>query len=339
MLRNSPIVSVCLPTYNRAKMLREALASVLSQTLRDLEIIVSDNASVDDTELVVRSFGDPRIVYVKNARNVGAVPNINRCYAMARGEFIALCPDDDLMLPDNLARKVEVLRSHMRVGLVHSRFHVIDENGNVIRANTNKGHGPERDADAVEPGGVFLRRMLEGVCEVNPVSAVFRRECWEKLGGLDESLKYVDDYEYWMRIAVYYDVAYLAAPLVMWRAHAQTLTSQFVVGGKTGVSPSHLREQLRCKKNILDRYGKDIPDVRDLRKMLRRQTAERVAFQADCMLDEGTARSDVRRFLRGMGSGFPHLYATRLYWKMLAKTVVPWYRIRMLKKLRRSISH
>jgi hypothetical protein len=89
----------------------------------------------------------------------------------------------------------------------------------------------------------------------------------------------------------------------------------------------------------LDRYGKDIPDVRDLRKMLRRQTAERVAFQADCMLDEGTARSDVRRFLRGMGSEFPHLYATRLYWKMLAKTVVLWYRIRMLKKLRHSISH
>lgn len=320
-------------------MLQDSIASVLGQTWQDFEIVVSDNASEDDTETVVRSFGDPRIVYVRNLRNVGATANINKCFATTRGEFIALCPDDDLMLPDNLARKVDLLRRHPRVGLVYSRFHVIDERGKVIQANTNKGHGPERESDAIEPGQVFLRRMLEGFCEVNPVSAVFRRECWEKLGGFDESLKYVDDYDYWMRIAVYYDVAYLAAPLVLWRAHAQTLTSQFLAGGKTGASPSHLREQLRCKKAILDRYGKDIADVRQLRKMLLRQIAERVAFQADCMLDDGMARSEVRRFLYSTGDEFPHLYATRLYWKMMAKTVLPPCSLRTLKKIRYLILH
>jgi hypothetical protein len=243
------------------------------------------------------------------------------------------------MLSNNLAQKVEVLRMNPTVGLVHSRFHVIDEHGTLIQANTNKGHGLERQSNAIEPGEVCLRRMLEGFCEVNPASAVFRRKCLEQLGGFDETLKHVDDYEYWMRIAVYYDVAYLADPLIMWRVHSQTLTSRFLVGGKTGVSPSHLREQLRCKRNILDRYGKDIPDVRGLRRMLRAQTVERVAFQADCMLDDGAAGSDVRRFLYGMGVDFPSLLGVTLYWKMLAKTALHPRCIRTLKKIRHSSSH
>ncbi len=339
MANRVPVVSVCLPTYNRATLLRESLSSVLGQTFRDLEVIVSDNASEDDTESVVRSFADPRVVYLKNAANVGAVPNINRSYQQARGEFIAFCPDDDLMLPENLARKVDVLRKHPSVGLVHSRFHVIDEHGKIQHFNTNRGHGRERDADAVENGQVFLRRMLAGPCEVNPVSAVFRRDCLEKLGGLDETLEYSDDYEYWMRIAVYYDVAYLATPLVMWRSHSQTLTNRFLVGGKTGISPGPLVEQMRCKKNILDRYGKDIRDVEDLRRMLREQVTERTAFQADSLLDEGAARREVCRFLYRMGAEFPHLFQESVYWKVLAKAALPTGSLRTWKKIRQSISH
>ncbi len=62
------------------------------------------------------------------------------------------------MLPDNLVRKVNLLRKHPRVGLVHSRFHIIDEHSKVTQTNTNKGHRPEREFDAIEPGRVFLQR-------------------------------------------------------------------------------------------------------------------------------------------------------------------------------------
>ncbi len=320
-------------------MVRDSIASVLAQTFQDFEIIVSDNASEDDTETVVRSFGDPRIVYVKNTRDIGATGNINNCFRTARGEFIALCPDDDVMLPDNLARKVDLLRKHPRVGLVHSRFHIIDEHGKVTQVNTNKGHGPEREFDTVEPGRVFLRRMLEGFCEVNPASVVFRRECFDRLGGFDESFKLTDDYEFWMRIAVYYEVAYLAEPLVMWRVHSGTLTNQFLVGGRAGATKEHLRDQLRCKRTIVDHYRKDIPDARHLRQMLRAQTTERVAFQADCMLDQGMGRRKVRQFLFEMGTEFPDLLCANLYWKMLAKTMLPLHVIQTLKNIRRIAFH
>ncbi len=75
-------------------MLRDTITSVLAQTWQDFEIVVSDNASEDDTETVVRSFGNPRIVYVRNSRDIGATSNINNCFAMTRSEFVALCPDD-----------------------------------------------------------------------------------------------------------------------------------------------------------------------------------------------------------------------------------------------------
>ncbi|MEW6246148.1 MAG: glycosyltransferase [Nitrospirota bacterium] len=338
-LGGQPVVSVCLPTYNRSKMLREAVASVLSQTLHNFELIVSDNASEDDTEEVVRSFKDPRIVYMRNSRNIGMTANINKCFATAKGEFIALCPDDDLMLPSNLARKVELLKRVPTMGLVHSRFHVVDEHGTIVRADTNWGHGPERELDAVEPGRVFLRRMLTGFCEVNPVTAVFRRACFERLGGFDESFRHTDDYEYWMRLAVYYDVGYVAEPLAMWRVHSQTHTSKYMAGGKTGSSAESLRDQLRAKHKILNTYKRDIVDAEELRRLVRLETGERVAFQADSMLDHGTCKAEVRKFLRSMARTFPCLLTLAIYWKTRLKASINRRGIDALKKLRHSISH
>ncbi len=138
-----------------------------------------------------------------------------------------------------------------------------------------------------------------------------------------------------MRISVYYAVAYLAGPLVMWRVHSGTITNQFGVGGKSGTTNEHLRDQLRCKRKIVDLYGKDIPEERHLRQMLRTQITEKVAFQANCMLDEGMAKGEVPRFLYGgMGTEFTHLLGESLYWKMFAKTILPPHTIQTLKNIR-----
>ena len=88
MAPDSPIVSVCIPTYNRAPLLAQAIQSVLGQTLQDFELLISDNASTDDTEAVVRSFDDPRIRYVRNEINLGGRANYDRCLQLASGSRV-----------------------------------------------------------------------------------------------------------------------------------------------------------------------------------------------------------------------------------------------------------
>ena len=109
MSAKTPKVSVCIPTYNRPDFLRQAIESVLAQTFSDYELIISDNASEDSTTDLISSFKDRRIIYIRKEKNIGAIDNFNSCLAAAKGEYITIFHDDDIMLPDNLAFKVEAL--------------------------------------------------------------------------------------------------------------------------------------------------------------------------------------------------------------------------------------
>ena len=101
-----------IPTYNHATYLRESIQSVLDQTFPDFELIIVDDASVDDTPEIVQSFGDKRIRCYRNLKNIGQTPNWNRCLELARGEYITIFHDDDVMLPENLSMKVKAFENH-----------------------------------------------------------------------------------------------------------------------------------------------------------------------------------------------------------------------------------
>ncbi len=225
MLNQSQTVSVCIPTYNRAGLLRQAIDSVLQQTYQNFEIVVVDNASTDGTEGLVRSYTDGRIRYFRNHSNVGHRANWNLCLKFATGDYIAILPDDDAMLPENLAAKVAVLDQNPRVALVHSRYHLIDGDGGVFRENTNWGHGPERGQSGLED----RRHLLTAAYNlVNVSSAVFRRTCYEQFGGFTHRLRLAFDWEYFLRIAIQHDIYFLAEPLALWRVHAGSITSASV---------------------------------------------------------------------------------------------------------------
>ena len=115
----APRVTVAIPTRNRAGFLREAIESALAQSFADIEVLVCDNASADGTGEVVRSFQDPRLRYVRNDQDLGMVGNWNRCIELARGELIANLADDDLMLPDRLARQLAIFDAHPDTAVPH----------------------------------------------------------------------------------------------------------------------------------------------------------------------------------------------------------------------------
>lgn len=167
-----PKVSLGLPVYNGEAFLVETLASLLVQTFTDFELIISDNASTDRTEMICREYAaaDPRVIYHRNQSNIGAAANYNRTFELARGEYFKWAAHDDLIAPTYLERCVEVLDRDPSVVLAYTRGKAINDNGEVIKVMSGK-----RFYDSPEP----RLRFHEFVLDRNPVLAVFgviRRE-------------------------------------------------------------------------------------------------------------------------------------------------------------------
>lgn len=122
-----PELSVCIPTFNCAHYLPQAIASVMRQGLHDFEIVIIDNASDDDTGSVVAELRNPHIRYLRNPTNIGSRENGNRCLAEARGTYIKILCADDVLLDDVLPEQLDILRRRSDVALVSCDMVVTDE--------------------------------------------------------------------------------------------------------------------------------------------------------------------------------------------------------------------
>lgn len=206
-----PKVSVCIPSYNHARYIGSSIESVLSQTFSDFELVIVDNCSEDDTEEVIRGHRDPRIRFSKNERNLGLVRNWNRCLALARGDYVVILPADDLLLPRMLERAVPLLDAHPTVAFTYGSYHLIDENGQIIKTNM------QWKEDRIMTGLDMIRNTLFEVGFARGPSVVMRRECYTKLGGFDEKYEFVIDWDLYARLARLYDVGYIAEPVACFR--------------------------------------------------------------------------------------------------------------------------
>lgn len=134
-MSSTPRVSIGLPVYNGENYLREALDALLAQTYEDFELVISDNASTDATEQICREYAarDARIRYVRQPRNLGAVPNQAFVFAESSGEYYKLAAHDDLYDPDLIRSCVEVLDAEPDVVLCHADMGYVDGSGALIR--------------------------------------------------------------------------------------------------------------------------------------------------------------------------------------------------------------
>lgn len=130
-----PRLTIGLPVYNGADYLGEAVEALLAQTFTDFELVISDNASTDDTERIARGYlTDPRVRYLRQPQNIGSAANHNAVVTAARGEFFKWASDDDLYAPDLLRRCVEALDARPEVVLAHCATAFIDDTGAVTGA-------------------------------------------------------------------------------------------------------------------------------------------------------------------------------------------------------------
>ena len=198
-----PVVSAIIPTWNRRELLLHAIGSALAQTHPVDEIIVVDDGSTDGTADALReAFGD-RIVYVRQA-NAGVSAARNRGMALARGRYFALLDSDDEWMPEKTARQVEWLDAHPDFGMVLCDVERIDIDRRPIDLLGRRAIIPE--------DGWVLPSVLANPTLV-PVSAMFRREVYEDVGGFDESLRTAEDLDFHLRIARHWQIGVIDEPL------------------------------------------------------------------------------------------------------------------------------
>ncbi|MGB3297561.1 MAG: glycosyltransferase [Phormidesmis sp.] len=135
-LNGFPKVSVCIPTYNRADILPHAVASVLSQTYADFELLICDDASTDHTAKIASQWSDPRIRYIRHPQNIRRSRNMRSGYEAARGEYFIKFDDDDALTPTFLEKTVAILKTHPTVDLVCSDHWVMNAKGDRDEAAT-----------------------------------------------------------------------------------------------------------------------------------------------------------------------------------------------------------
>jgi glycosyltransferase involved in cell wall biosynthesis len=213
----TPLISVIIPTYNHARYLRRALQSVTDQTYTNLEAIVIDNNSKDNTDEVMASFADPRITYLKIHNNGVIAASRNVGIQEAKGEWIAFLDSDDWWAADKLRVCYESIND--KVDLIYHDLEIVREPPALIRKNAIKSWQVKKP--------VLINLLLKGNAIANS-SVMVRKSKLKQIGGINMSVEMIaaEDYNTWMRIAQITDqFVYLPRRLGYYLIHNQS-TSQ-----------------------------------------------------------------------------------------------------------------
>lgn len=197
-----PLVSICIPTYNRAGIVGKAIESALAQSYPDLEIIVVDNASTDDTGQIVRNITDRRLLYHRNPENLGLFGNFNRCVELAKGEIIHILHSDDFIDPDFTQTCVRFFMDHPSVMLTFSSATIITSSGEVDISYAG--------GDLFFPAPEGFRRVLTEQSFIVCPSVMIRREVYQKFGRYSPGYPYSADLHYWLKISRFCDIGYVS---------------------------------------------------------------------------------------------------------------------------------
>jgi glycosyltransferase involved in cell wall biosynthesis len=203
---SEPLISVILPVYNGGPYLKEAILSVLEQSHRNLELIVIDDGSKDDSAATVRAFDDPRIRFSSQA-NEGLARTLNKMLAQAKGDFVARQDQDDISHPSRLETQLAYLQTHPELSFVGSWSEIISVDG----ARTGRGHEHPRHPDAVRFLSLFDSPF------VHP-SVMFRREIFQRHAPYSyDPRRQPEDLELWMRLLRHEKAANIPDKLLLYR--------------------------------------------------------------------------------------------------------------------------
>ena len=311
-------ITIGIPTYNRSGFLRQSIQSVLAQTYRNFRLIVSDNASTDDTAEVVESFDDPRILYTRTDENIGMTANFNRLLELADTEFVAVLYDDDLFYPEHLQYTTRVLEDHPSVGIVHTAFDIIDKDGEILERA--KMLVESSDVVSIEPGKRFLERSMRQDWVMLAASALFRTEAIVGVGGFPVEEEPLPDVPMFRRIALHWDLASVSKPLAACRVHGDASSASHGTFTGLGYSAgdSYPGTMLRQRTQFIDEASLPLNLEKRYRSIaeasFRRDMINRRANRAASSGGWGSTNAALARLIRTE----PRSLFTPVTWRIVA---------------------
>ncbi|MBU1052675.1 MAG: glycosyltransferase [Proteobacteria bacterium] len=257
-------VSVIIPAYNKAALTIKTIKSVLGQTYGNIEIIVVDDGSTDDTKNKLQLFGD-KIHYIYK-QNGGACSARNVGIKQATGEYIALIDCDDIYYPEKIAKSVECLEKKSDYGFVYTGAYLINDDGDVISEH--------RISDCLASGWIASRLILcNFVCNS---TVVIRKECFKEVGYFDENIFIPADWDMWLRLSEKYKASYIDDKLTGYRLTDSYTASNMETGlneinyvlNKALSRNNHLYSGLikRCLSTVYFTYGVNYAVMQDFKQ-------------------------------------------------------------------------
>lgn len=212
-----PLVSVIIPSYNCEPYIRQTITSVLDQSMKDLELIVVDDGSSDNTCQLVQQFGERvRLIRQQNARVCAAR---NRGIREARGQYLCFMDHDDAWFPHKLEVQLKTLQQYPQAAAVCSNFicWYPDAQGVYPAIDSFKLSEDLLATDPEQSGWIYHRLLLD--CCMLTSSTMIRAKVFEHCSAFDESLPYSEDWDLWIRLSRDYPLIKLAAPTTLYRQH------------------------------------------------------------------------------------------------------------------------
>lgn len=237
-----PLISICIPNYNNAKYLNVCIQSALNQVYRNTEIIFVDDCSSDRSLDIAQKYSKKIKIYV-NSSNIGQPKNTNKCVKLSKGKYLVILHSDDLLLPDFTAKLIPLLEQNPNAGMAVGE--------RMITNKTNRSHkiASFYNMNCIIPGIKQAKVFL--MTSFLPCQVLFRREIFDKIGGVDERHIVNLDGLLWFKCALVSDIAYIQDPVCIYRIHKDQTTAQYnrTINHMVDYYAT-LREMFKLAKNI-----------------------------------------------------------------------------------------
>jgi len=223
------MVSLLIPTYNRAKYLGQALDSALAQTYPNIEIIVHDDASTDDTPALLKQYSDPRLRIIRTNNNHGMIGGWNYIVKQAKGEYIKFLSSDDLLAPTCITQLIKAALAHPAATLITCQRKFINEKGRIIK---KMGFASKSTVELGKKHAHWILTTLRENKIGEPTAVLYPTKLVKNAGGYDPQFSQFADFEYWIRLLQFGDLVYVHQPLCSFRTHASSNTSAAINDGR-----------------------------------------------------------------------------------------------------------
>ena len=236
MIMNSELVSICVPAYNSAAYIKRTINSILRQSYENIELVVVDDNSTDNTVEIVRSIKDDRLRLICNEENLGMTGNWNRCVRECRGEYVKLVPADDLISRHCIEKSMEAFKNNSGASLVIVDTKLIDNDDNTVGSYAHWPFSGRARGGLVAKASVMLNNFWG-----NPVCALFRKKDFETVGGFDSDIPYILDFDLWLGLSRLGDTIFIKECLSAFRVRKDSNTGVLIGSGGRDYTAEHVR--------------------------------------------------------------------------------------------------